>query len=218
MTDREQGGARERLFLAAVRVFGAKGYKGATVRDICREAGGANLNAINYYFGGKKKLYQAILEVIFTEGERRIRERLAEAGELSPPERLRLYLEECGRLYFAEAEATAAFMRVWLMELANPSPFFVEMVERHSRPQIEVLLQDLSSILGREVPGETQIDCLMCIVGPLVYQALLRPIMKPMFPNHPDLGDTWPRLVEHLYRFVMAGLRGLGGGPEERPL
>ena len=37
--DKDKGGAKARIFQAAVRVFAAKGYKGATVRDICREAG-----------------------------------------------------------------------------------------------------------------------------------------------------------------------------------
>ena len=112
MAELEKGGAKERLFLGAVRVFAAKGYRGATVRDICREAGGANLNAINYYFGGKKKLYQTILEVLFTEGNRQLRERLDEIGEVPPEERLRLLLEVCCRLFFTGSEVCRAFMRI----------------------------------------------------------------------------------------------------------
>ena len=110
MPGEKKGGAKERIFLAAVRVFAAKGFKGATVRDICREAGGVNLNAVNYYYGGKKKLYQAILELLFTEGDRQMRERLAEVGEVSPEQRLRVLLEVCCRLFFSGCEVSAAFM------------------------------------------------------------------------------------------------------------
>jgi AcrR family transcriptional regulator len=209
MPDGEHGGARQRIFLAAVRVFAAKGYKGATVRDICREAGGANLNAINYYFGGKEKLYQAILEVLFTEGDRQLRERLAEAGPVSPEERLRLLLEVCCRMFFAGGEVNAAFIRLWLMELANPTPFLDDMVECHSRPQVEDMLATVAAIVGPGAPREVLIDSMMSILGPMVYQALIWPAVGPLFPEHPGMETYWPRLVDHLYRFAMAGLAAM---------
>lgn len=207
--DGDKSGAKERVFLAAVRVFAAKGYKGATVRDICREAGGANLNAINYYFGGKEKLYQAILEILFTEGDRRIRERLAEAGDVTPEERLRLLLEVSCRMFFSGGEVNAAFMRLWLMELANPSPFLGDMVERHTRPQIEDMLDMVSALVGAAAPREVLLDAMVSILGPMVYQALVWPAIRPLFPDHADMADDWPRLVEHLHRFALAGIASL---------
>lgn len=204
-----KGGAKERIFLAAVRVFAARGYKGATVRDICREAGGANLNAINYYFGGKEKLYQAILEVLFTEGDRRIRQRLDAAGDVTPEERLRLLLEENGRMIFSGAEVNAAFMRLWLMELANPSPFLRDMVERHSGPQIGDMLDLVAALLGVPAPRAILLDAMVGILGPLVYQALIWPAIRPLFPEHPDMADDWPRLVDHLHRFALAGIASM---------
>ena len=123
------------------------------MRDICREAGGANLNAINYYFGGKKKLYQTILEVLFTEGNRQLRERLDEIGEVPPEERLRLLLEVCCRLFFTGSEVCRAFMRLWIMELANPTPFLAEMVERYSRPQIEDMLDKVAVAFRKQLDG-----------------------------------------------------------------
>lgn len=206
MPEVAKGGAKERIFLAAVRVFADKGFKGATVRDICREAGGANLNAVNYYFGGKKKLYQAILEVLFTEAERQIGQREAEAGEVSPEERLRILLEVCCRMFFSGCEVSAAFMRLWLMEMANPTPFLGEMIERHSRRQVEAVLDTIAAVVGRDAPREVLLDCMVSILGPSVYMTLIWPPMRPIFPQHPDMKDYWPTLVAHLYRFAMAGL------------
>src|SRR6516225_3507431 len=52
MTDPVQ----ERLLEAAEQVFGEKGFKAASVREICKQAG-ANIAAVNYYFGDKERLY-----------------------------------------------------------------------------------------------------------------------------------------------------------------
>lgn len=215
MSDGEQGGAKQRLFLAAVRVFAAKGYKGATVRDICHEAGGANLNAINYYYGGKKNLYRAVLEVLVTEGDRRIRERLVAAGEVPATEQLRLLLHESCRLYFSGCEVTRAFMRLWLMELANPTPFFAEMVERHSLPQIEAALDLLAAVVGPDAPRELLFDCLAGLIGPAVYRTLVWPALRPLFPDHPDMETYWPHMADNLYRFAMAGLSAVRDGLAE---
>jgi len=216
MAELEKGGAKERLFLGAVRVFAAKGYRGATVRDICREAGGANLNAINYYFGGKKKLYQTILEVLFTEGNRQLRERLDEIGEVPPEERLRLLLEVCCRLFFTGSEVCRAFMRLWIMELANPTPFLAEMVERYSRPQIEDMLDILAALVGQDTPRHILFDCMMSSLGPMVYQALIWPAISPIFQDFEPMEAYWPRLVDHLYRFTMAGLTAVGEALAEK--
>src|SRR5579872_740133 len=51
---------REKLIEAAGRVFAEKGYQGATVREICRQAG-ANVASVNYTFGDKLGLYTEVL-------------------------------------------------------------------------------------------------------------------------------------------------------------
>src|SRR5919108_343657 len=47
---------QERLLDAAGQVFAAKGYEGASVREICQQAA-VNIAAVNYYFRDKERLY-----------------------------------------------------------------------------------------------------------------------------------------------------------------
>jgi TetR/AcrR family transcriptional regulator len=61
---RVSGAAREALLNAATEVFAERGFEGATVGLIARRAR-VNPAMISYYFGGKKKLYQAILSETF---------------------------------------------------------------------------------------------------------------------------------------------------------
>lgn len=51
---------RQSLIRAATRVFGQVGFDGASTRAIA-EAAGANQALINYHFGGKDGLYQAVI-------------------------------------------------------------------------------------------------------------------------------------------------------------
>ena len=51
----------ERLMEAAGWVFAEKGFRNATIRDICKRAG-ANIAAVNYHFGDKEHLYIEVIK------------------------------------------------------------------------------------------------------------------------------------------------------------
>src|SRR5882724_4823724 len=52
---------RQRLLNSAGEVFAERGFRAATVRDICQRAK-ANVAAIHYHFGDKEALYLALLK------------------------------------------------------------------------------------------------------------------------------------------------------------
>ena len=51
---------KQRILDAAERVFGTHGFDGTTLRSIVKDAG-VNLALVNYHFGSKEKLYQAVV-------------------------------------------------------------------------------------------------------------------------------------------------------------
>ncbi|HYL57443.1 MAG TPA: CerR family C-terminal domain-containing protein [Candidatus Acidoferrales bacterium] len=63
--------ARRRLVDAALEVFGAHGFDGASTRILAEKAG-VNLAAIPYYFGGKEGLYRATAEYIVEASNREL--------------------------------------------------------------------------------------------------------------------------------------------------
>jgi TetR/AcrR family transcriptional regulator, regulator of cefoperazone and chloramphenicol sensitivity len=121
---------RLRILRAALEVFATKGYEGASTRMLARQAG-VNLPAIQYYFGSKQGLYEAVIDQIAEKMEARmapvtgeIRAALAE-GPASPQELLSLLLRmldafvelimdcdspdwESRALFFARAEVESA--------------------------------------------------------------------------------------------------------------
>jgi AcrR family transcriptional regulator len=62
---------RGRLVQAARRIFAEKGFDAASVREITAAAA-ANLGAVNYHFGSKQGLYEAVLDAAIEPLARRL--------------------------------------------------------------------------------------------------------------------------------------------------
>ena len=59
-----EGTTKQRLLEAAEELFADGGFESVSVREITALAG-ANVAAVNYYFGDKKRLYAAIFDTVF---------------------------------------------------------------------------------------------------------------------------------------------------------
>jgi AcrR family transcriptional regulator len=53
------GGVRDRLLDSAEQLFAERGFDGTSIRDLA-SAAKCNIASVNYYFGGKEKLYVEI--------------------------------------------------------------------------------------------------------------------------------------------------------------
>src|SRR5581483_3004831 len=79
---RDAAATREALLAAGSALFAEHGYDGVPVAVIAQQAG-VNKAMINYHFGGKRKLYRAIVGATFADIVTRV-ERLAEAPRPAP--------------------------------------------------------------------------------------------------------------------------------------
>lgn len=70
-----------RLMTSARKLFGDKGFRGASVREITAAAH-ANLGAVTYHFGSKAFLYASVLAELFDQLATRIEQA---AGTTNPP-------------------------------------------------------------------------------------------------------------------------------------
>ena len=90
---------RERIVLAAVRVFGERGLHGATMQDVVRESG-LSVGAIYTYFKSKDDLFLATCDLASGRGLGELATRLANGRTVS--ERLAIAIG----FYFDSAEET----------------------------------------------------------------------------------------------------------------
>jgi TetR/AcrR family transcriptional regulator len=90
---RDAAATRAALITAGAELFAERGYDGVPVAVIAQKAG-VNKAMINYYFGGKRALYRAIVSVTFADIVARV-ERLADSPRPAP-EVLRELVAEVG--------------------------------------------------------------------------------------------------------------------------
>ncbi len=92
---------RARIIKAGIAEFASRGFKGASMDAIAARTDTTRA-LINYYFGGKEKLYLAVLEHVYAQI--REAERQLELGHLPPADAIRSIVEFTYN-YYVEHEA-----------------------------------------------------------------------------------------------------------------
>ena len=206
MTKREDGKeTRKKLLNAACEVFAQKGYRDARVADISKRAG-ANVAAVNYYFGDKASLYFETWQHAFQQFEEPA---FSEFANGSPQERLRAYIQTLMK-NFATKGGLGHFSRLYLMELVNPTGLIQDAWRELIEPRRRILHDIIREIMGKKTDDRSVLFCELSIVNQCRTLLTIK---------HNDLeyllGQTLgPKLIEHLVdhiaAFSLAGIRAVG--------
>jgi len=172
-------GTRDKLLLAALELFGQYGFEGVSTRELARKAG-VNLQAINYYFGNKRGLYNAVADYLIERlqariGERRkiVLERFAEAQSGGRPidaDEARFILTSIGEsmlTLFAEDES-AVWVRYMVREQAEPTEAYDRIYVGFMQPMLAAV-RHLVGILIEADPNSERVGLrTLSLVGSLI--------------------------------------------------
>lgn len=111
MTEAQLLDTKERIMQAARALFAAKGYDGASVRDIAKLAG-VNIAALNYHFQGKLNLFHQVIDQVFHETSTQIRER----REAFPTEKTEDFAVWIFGYFLGNADILRAMFKMMLSE------------------------------------------------------------------------------------------------------
>jgi len=194
---------RLRLLDAAGAAFAASGFAGASVRDIS-SAAGANIAAINYYFGDKERLYAEAVK--FACDRSSAKYPMPDWPIGTPPwQRLQDFIDTfVHRLLDADNKPwqTQLIMR----ELAQPTSACAEWIRDYVRP----LAETLKAILAELAPTGTSEDQLYLIGFSIVSQCLYyrqnRPIGEQLMGAERFAKLTPDTITRHIIRFTGAAL------------
>ena len=202
----------ERLLQTAVRVFAEKGFKEATVREICAEAK-VNTASVNYYFRSKEALYLEALNFAFAEADRRYPQQAAADASLPPEERLRHFIRAL-LLRLVDDTHLGFHARLIAREIAQPTAALDRIVETVMRPRFRVLRDILPRLLGS---GWSQADidrCVHSIIGQCLVYRHSRSLVERLCPEVIEGPEAIERTADQIARFSLGALKQLAAeGP-----
>ncbi|WP_018123648.1 TetR/AcrR family transcriptional regulator [Desulfovibrio oxyclinae] len=203
---------KQALLLAAVRVFASKGFRAATVREICQLAN-ANVAAVNYHFGSKDALYAAVLDHTFDlEKTEALRERFGVASDAPIEERIGAYIRtHIHEIYADEGWSGVAsdHWAIFLMEMASPSPHLDSLVHEHIQGYAGDLRQLVSEYLGVEPNHRMVLDSSISIWAQLFDPLVMMPITDRFRPPRPRVQEYLDEFADHVVAFTLGGLKAL---------
>lgn len=199
---RTDGEATSRRILeAAGELFAASGFADTQNKAIAARAR-VDLASINYHYGSRSGLYQAVL----AEAHRRIislekLQELAAAADLPASEKLRKIIE---RLLEGIGEHQGWHTKVFGREVLSPSPHLQVFKQKEILPKLQVLLGILGEITGIPANDPALFRCLISVAAPCAMLLIAGRENSPFADEirrmlHEDL-------VAHLHRFAMGGL------------
>lgn len=205
MAQREDGKEmHSRILNCACEIFAEKGYKNAKVADICQRAG-ANVAAVNYYFGDKATLYIKAWEQTFKKCSKLIMPDVT----ISPEEQLRSHIHSLMQNFIGQDD-WGRFTRLYLMELANPTGLIKSIWHELIEPRRQILLGIIRKIIGSKATDEEVLFCEMSIINQCrSLMAISRDDLEYFF-EQPLSQDLIRRLADHIIRFSLAGMKAVG--------
>lgn len=197
---------QQRVLEAAGRVFAERGYRDATVREICAAAD-VNLAAVNYYFGDKHRLY---IEAV-NRAHRLQAEQVPLPSwpvEMPPSERLRGFIRTLLDRMLGEGEEGSGWpAQLMLREIIEPTEACRELVEQYFRPHFEIMMHILRDILPEDTPAHVLHQLGFSIVGQILYYHVAGDIVSMMIaPEERDAHYARAQLADHISRVSLAAV------------
>jgi AcrR family transcriptional regulator len=196
-----------KLLAAASEIFAQKGYRDATIAEICERAG-ANVAAVNYHFGDKETLYKEAWRHSFSESVKAHPPNGGVTDNAPPEERLRG--EIVALLNRIADEGNREFLIVQ-KELVNPTGLLNEVMQKNLWPLQEKMESIIRELLG---PLASDMQVRFCAIS--IVSQCINPIVAIKGGKEKREGKDGPPGVDdieaysnHVVKFSLSGIRAI---------
>lgn len=204
--------SRKKILDAALEIFSQKGYKSATVREICKKAG-VNIALINYHFTSKKSLYMELVDSIMSD----VAGKYPVAGYVKPDMTRDDKLKGIITLLVMRAFGTDGISKTKMrLQLINRE--ILEPTDAMRLTMINRIKEVKSAAIGvvREFLPEASEDeiklCVLSIISQCFYPVFAMEAMKlAELPNDVTHENFYEMLIDHISSFVKAGMAAYSG-------
>ena len=203
---------RDRLLGAACKVFGDKGFRDATIAEICEQAE-ANIAAVNYYFHDKESLYVEAWRDSFTRSVAAHPPDGGVAEDAPPEDRLRGRILALLRRIADDASAEVAIMH---RELANPTGLLHEVHRDVIGPLRDKMIALMHELLGPGATDAQAAQCAMSIISQCMGLIHRKRLGRGWVARRMQEPGGVEALARHIATFSLAGIRAVASqGPGE---
>jgi TetR/AcrR family transcriptional regulator, regulator of cefoperazone and chloramphenicol sensitivity len=203
MTRKRSGAKREKLLAVAGDVFIEKGFRDATVAEICARAE-ANISAVNYHFGSKEALYQEAWRHSFTESLTAYPMDGGVSKSAPAEERLRGQLTA---LIERIADENNKDFFIAQMELINPTGLLLEVMKTELIPMRQQTLALVRELLGPEATEQQVHNCEISIISMCIHPMVMQRIAKrTKDKDMPAIIEDTKAFADHVVKFALAGI------------
>lgn len=195
---------RAALIEAATPLFAAQGFEATRTREIADKAR-ANVSAINYHFGSKMGLYQAVIRQQAEDIHENFPLVSADQSSADPATRLRWLVR--GMLSRVLGKHCDIRNKVCLREFVEPTEALDFLVKEIVVEQYGIIRSVVSGVLDREV-SDVELDRFtLSVTSQCYYYGLANPMLTRLGVALPETDEEFEALAEHIARFSLAGLR-----------
>jgi AcrR family transcriptional regulator len=197
-----------RLLESACEIFAKKGYRDATIAEICERAG-ANIAAANYYFGDKQTLYSEAWRLSFQRSLKTYPPYRDNQPDVSAEDRLYSRILSILRRI---ADPESLDFDIMFKELASPTGLLAEVIQETIEPIRQEFFVLLRELLG-ENASDLQIQLCQMSIRAQCFDLILRERRRNTVTDNPSIRGLSlidldiEKLANHICRFSLAGIR-----------
>lgn len=203
---------RQRILDVAGEMIGAAGFADTANKAIAARAE-VDLASINYHFGTRAGLYQAVL----AEAHRRVADRSDLERIVAAPGSAEARLKTLLRFFLGghgdgngDGQSGGIQWPILVLgrEVLTPTPHFATLQQQEILPKLQIILPMLSEISGIPLGDPALFRCLPSIAAPCAMLALVGRSATPMARQF--CAAPLEEIVEQMFTFALGGLAAVG--------
>lgn len=191
------------LIDAAAPLFASIGYEAAKTREIADKAK-ANVSAINYHFGSKMGLYQAVIKKQAETTDDAFPLETEEVREKAPAERLHWLVHNLLRRIIVTQDTRG---KICAREFVEPTEALDYLVKEVINKQFHLINDVVKAVIGRPVEVEELHRFSISVVSQCFHYGMAEPMLARLGVKIPQTDEDILVLADHIVRFSLGGLR-----------
>lgn len=204
---KKEGKTSRRILESAGEIFAQKGYRDATIADICERAK-VNIAAVNYHFGNKETLYRETW--LYSLGES-IKSHPPDGGvnsDAPAEERLRGHIK--ATLQRATDGNNMEF-RIMSKEMASPTGLLEGVIHAALLPLRRMIESIVKELIGPNAQ-DTQVQfCTVSIINQCMHPMIVRAAEAAANNDTAPVISDIKAYAEHVFKFSLAGIYAYRG-------